>query len=200
MAAALCIDYAILSALARDFTAPFRMAKIVWTATAANYVVQYQGGPPHRYLFDFFLTAPFVSLLAVAAVFCNDKRIRAIALFVFIALATMSIIPSKNLRFIVMLDPMIRLLAAWFVTSRAWNLAAIAIANAAIELELFYTIFIRGAVYDPVTQSILEALGAVPRDNPAANHSMLFPWICAVVALFAWLQNQYAGRPASKIA
>lgn len=94
-------------------------------------------------------------------------RIRAVALFVSYALATMSIIPSKNLRFIVM---------------------------------LFYTIFIRGAVYDPVTQSILEAVGAVRRDHPAADQSMLFPWICAVVALFAWLQNQYAGRPASRMA
>lgn len=156
------IDYVVLTALTRDFTAMFRIGRIVWTATAANYVVQYQGGPPHRLLLDFFITSPFVLLLATAAIAMtiigrnSGKRERALALFVIIGIAALSIFPSKNLRFAVMLDPMIRLLAAWLVavpavTGRALSgfaLSAIATVNAAIELELFHTIFIRGGVYD----------------------------------------------------
>jgi hypothetical protein len=36
-------------------------------------------------------------------------------------------------------------------------------ANAAIELALFYAVFVAGGVYDPVTSELLRALRMLPR-------------------------------------
>ena len=44
---------------------------------------------------------------------------------------------------------------------RRW-LALIVAAMGAAELWIFYIIFIRAQVYDPVTDNLLRALGAIP--------------------------------------
>ena len=94
-----------------------------------------------------------------------------------------------------MLDPAIRLLAAWMVarTLRASTLVAIAACNAAIELELFRATFLDGAVYDPVTQSMLEAVGAVP--HVVAPHPMIFPWVCGAIIVGTWLYQSLTPAP-----
>lgn len=190
--------WATLALLARDVTMPFRTARLVASAMAAPYVVQYQSGPPHRLLFDFFLAGPLVFVLACAAVVTllidarGDRRLRALAMFVIAAFAVFSLLASKNLRFVVMLDPLVRLLAASVLATRigVTSLVAVASANAAIELELFRAMFIRGGVYDPVTHTLLESLGAVPRDAVSAPQPMLWPWICAGIAIATWVARQ----------
>jgi 4-amino-4-deoxy-L-arabinose transferase-like glycosyltransferase len=192
--------WAALTALTGDATMLFRTARLVANAMSAPYVVQYQSGPPHRLLFDFFVVAPFICVLACAAIVAlmlderRDRRVRAVAAFLVVGLAAFSLLASKNLRFIVMLDPMVRLLAAWIVVSgdqrgeaRATTLAAVAAANIAIELELFRAIFISGGVYDPVTHTMLAALGAVPRTAASPPGPMMWPWICAAIAGVVWL-------------
>lgn len=178
-------------ALARDFTSFFKIGHMITSAIAAPYVAQYQAGPPHRPLFDLFITAPLVSLLAVAALpLIKEKRERALVLFIVLALAVFGVLPSKNLRFTIVVDPVVRLLAAWLVVSRGASdraIAAFAAANAVIEIELFHTIFAKGAVYDPVTQALLQAVGAVPHADVAATGRMLFPWICAAILGATWL-------------
>ncbi len=187
--------------LARSVGSFFHIGNLVTSAMKATYVVQYQSGPPHRLLLDFFITTPLVSILAAAAivfiVLTASKRgsERSIALFVIVAVAVFALVPSKNLRFHVMLDPLFRLLAAWVIAStavaanecKAWTLAAVAAANAAIEIEIFDTIFIKHGGYDPVTQTLLQALGALPRENTAADHTMLFPFICAALVALWWM-------------
>jgi 4-amino-4-deoxy-L-arabinose transferase-like glycosyltransferase len=201
------IHYLAFSLLARDFRAYVRIASHVWGATSSNYVLQYQGGPPHRLLLDLFITSPLVSLLAAAAIALillgreSSPAERSLALFVVLAVAAMAIMSSKNLRFIVVIDPVVRMLAAWLIaTSDATRrvlsgatMFAIGAINAAIELELFHAIFIRGGVYDPVTHSLLQALGAVPRANPADDPPLFFPWICAIVIAAAWLYQNRGG-------
>jgi 4-amino-4-deoxy-L-arabinose transferase-like glycosyltransferase len=181
-------------ALAHDFTSFFRLGRMITSAIAAPYVAQYQAGPPHRPLIDLFITAPLVSLLAVAALpLVTEKRERALVLFIVLALAVFGVLPSKNLRFTIVVDPVVRLLAAWLVVSRGASnrvIAAFAAANAAIELELFQTIFAKGAVYDPVTQALLQAVGAVPHAGAAATGPMLFPWICAAILGVTWLLSK----------
>lgn len=192
--------WAALTALTGDATMLFRTAGLVADAMSAQYVVQYQSGPPHRLLFDFFVVAPFVSVLAGAAIVAlmldekRDRRVRAVAAFLVVGLATFSLLASKNLRFVVMLDPVVRLLAAWIVVSggqrgeaRGSTLAAVAAANVAIELELFRAIFITGGVYDPVTHTMLAALGAVPRTAASPLVPMMWPWLCAAIAGAVWL-------------
>lgn len=201
------IHYLAFSLLARDFRAYVRVAAHVWGATSSNYVLQYQGGPPHRLLLDLFITSPLVSLLAAAAIALillgreSSPAERSLAWFVVLAVAAMAIVSSKNLRFIVIIDPVVRMLAAWLIaTSDATRrvlsgatVVAIGAINAAIELELFHAIFIRGGVYDPVTHSLLQALGAVPRTNPVDDPPLFFPWICAIVIAAAWLYQNRGG-------
>jgi 4-amino-4-deoxy-L-arabinose transferase-like glycosyltransferase len=188
--------WSVLTALTQDATMLFRTARLVGGAMAARYVVQYQSGPPHRLLFDFVAAAPFISVLACAAIVVllvdgkSDARLGAAAMFVLLGMATFSVVASKNLRFIVMLDPFVRLLAASIVVlprpgveTRVSAVVAIALANVTIELELFRALFITGGVYDPVTHTMLEALGAVPRDATPAPAAMLWPWICGAIAV-----------------
>jgi uncharacterized BrkB/YihY/UPF0761 family membrane protein len=192
----------LLAGLTRDIAMPARIARLVADAMSATYVVQYQSGPPHRLLFDFFLTAPLVSILAAAAIVGSflglnrDHRMHALAIFLLAGFASYSLLASKNLRFIVLLDPFICLLAASIVALprrdaevRLTTLIAVAAANAAIALELFRAIFITGAVYDPVTQPMLAALGAVPRSATSPPPAMLWPWICAAIAAMLWLSR-----------
>ncbi len=189
------------TALAHNFRDFFRIARIITTAMAEPYVLQYQGGPPHRLLFDFLIASPLVSLLAGAAVVSvaltrsAGRSERALVAFLVIGAAVFAVVPSKNLRFYVMLDPAIRLLAAWIVarTLRTSTLVAIAACNAAIELELFRATFLDGGVYDPVTQSMLEAVGAVPHE--AAPHPMIFPWVCGAIVAGTWLYQSLTRAP-----
>jgi len=185
-------------ALAHDFTSFFKIGHMITSAMAAPYVAQYQAGPPHRPLIDLFITAPLVSLLAVAALpLVKEKRERALVLFIVLALAVFGVLPSKNLRFTIVVDPVVRILAAWLVVSRAASarvIAAFAAASAVIEIELFETIFAKGAVYDPVTQALLQAVGAVPHADVAATGRMLFPWICALILAITWILPRHPKR------
>jgi hypothetical protein len=65
-----------------------------------------------------------------------------------------------NLRFLVLLDPLLRLLAARFLGSLppiwAWAILA---GVCALDLAIFWAL--RG-VYDPTTASLARALGMIP--------------------------------------
>jgi len=183
-------------ALAHDFTSFFSIGKMITSAMAAPYVMQYQAGPPHRPMFDFFITAPLVSILAIGAVALvaldrtSGRRERALVLFLVLALVVFGLLPSKNLRFTIVIDPVVRLLAAWLIATRGLTvrtLVAFAAASAVIELELFYTVFARGGVYDPVTQTLLQALGSLPHTDVTATGHMFYPWICAAIFGAVWL-------------
>jgi 4-amino-4-deoxy-L-arabinose transferase-like glycosyltransferase len=188
--------------LTRDLTSFFVVGRITTSTIGAPYALQFQSGPPHRPLFDLFVTAPLVSILAstAAVIMMMDKsanrRERALVMFVLVAMALFCILPSKNLRYAMVLDPAVCLLAAWLIAKRVSVRTAIGVvlANAVIEVELFYRIFLRGGVYDPVTQALLAAVGAVPHRDPAANEPMLFPWICAAIFLIAWLWPKLSMR------
>ncbi len=164
--------------LAGSFTDFFRIARIVTSVMGAPYAAQHQAGPPHRILFDLFALAPLVCLLATGAVAAIVYRpaeappgARRLAAFLAGAVLVFGLLSSKNLRYVVMLDPTIRLLGAWSVVAhglapRGLGLGAlglVALVNAAAELPLFYFVFVRGGVHDPTTDVVLRALGALPR-------------------------------------
>jgi hypothetical protein len=202
-----------LAALTRDPAMPLRTARLVAGAMASRYVVQYQSGPPQRLLVDFLFLSPLAVLLACAAVVLllrdvhASAHMRGLAAFVLIALAAFSLMASKNLRCVVMLDPFLRIAAAWLIvhpiegrTARPASIVALVAANTAIDIELFHAVFIRGAVYDPVTRTLFAALGAVPRDGIAPPEPMLWPWICVVIAAVWWMIPQARGAVTNKLA
>lgn len=196
-----------LAVLSQDATMPYRTARLVASAMAERYVVQYQSGPPHRVLFDFLLVAPLVTILACGAAALivsgatRNPHARALLAFLTLGFAGFALLASKNLRFLLMLDPFVRLLAAWAVVmpregvrTRTSTIVAVALMNVVIELELFHTIFQTGAVYDPVTHALLDALGSVPRAATSPPAQMLWPWICAAIVILLlvsrWMQSR----------
>jgi hypothetical protein len=158
--------FAVFCALAGDVGSFFRIARIIVSAMQAPYVVQFQSGPPQRLLIDFLAIAPLVTIAFIAAA-CHINRGPnwsgqfSTLLMAAGILVVHSLVPSKNLRFVVAVDPFMRLLvASWLPRTRSTTAALIG--NAVVELTLFYYIFVRFGVYDPVTSQLLRALGMVP--------------------------------------
>lgn len=164
--------------LGRNPSALYEFVRLNDASFASDYSIRYQSGPAHRPLFDLFLLAPIVCLLATGAVAKMTERLHEggrekwLAGFLILTLAAFMGLP-KNLRFVVILDPVLRLLAAWFIVNHAWFgratkearmalAGAVVLLDAAVEYSLFDTIFRQRNVYDPTTYDILNALGAIP--------------------------------------
>jgi 4-amino-4-deoxy-L-arabinose transferase-like glycosyltransferase len=147
--------FGVFCLLARDVTSFFRIARIITSVMDAPYARQYQSGPPHRLLIDFMLIAPLVTIAFLAAAWA--RRREPIVVLAAGILIVHSLISSKNLRYVVTADPLMRL-----VVASAFPRRTFLIVNGVIELALFYVIFIRSNVYDPVTYELLRALRMVP--------------------------------------
>ncbi len=155
----------------------FRIAWIITSEMGAPYAFQYQSGPPHRLLIDFLAIAPFVTIAALVAAGLLALRRESVAegdthlwLLVGGILLVHALLPSKNLRYLIEVDPLVRLLVASFVwrevLSRGLGLPtalAVLVVNGAVEWITFVQIFIRAGVYDPVTEGVLRALNMLSR-------------------------------------
>lgn len=134
-----------------------------------DYSAAYQSGPPHRLLIDLFTIAPIICLLAVASwtwmLDSTDRSARLLGVLTLAVVAAFCLAPAKNLRFIIAADPLLRLVAAWPLATRARPRLAIAVValDAAIELTLFATIFLVANVYDPITYNLMTALHILPQ-------------------------------------
>jgi len=165
--------FAVFCLLAHDVTSFFRIAHLTTSTIGAEYPEQYQNGPAQRLIIDFMAVAPAVTMLAIAAggwiaTQWRERTREQQNVFVLFAgiMLLHSLLSSKNLRYVVSADSPARLLVSTFlcttVNDRRW-IAALLIANAAIELLLFRTIFLQGNVYDPITDDLLRALKMLPR-------------------------------------
>ena len=160
--------FAVFCLLAHDVTSFFKIAHLTTSTIGAEYPEQYQNGPPQRLLIDFLAVSPLVMLAAIAAfgrlrnATLNERHLLALVGGFFVVHALLS---SKNLRYIVPADSLVRLVAATFALNelrdRRWVVALIAI-NAAVELMLFRTLFFVGGIYDPVTEELLRVLKMLP--------------------------------------
>lgn len=164
--------------LGQNLSALYEFARLQEASFASDYSIRYQSGPAHRPLFDLFLLAPIVCVLATSAIAKMTERLREggrerwLGGFLILTLAAFMGLP-KNLRFVVILDPVLRLLAAWVIVQHPWVARASQLGkaalysvllglNAAVELSLFDTVFRQRNVYDPTTYDLLYALGAIP--------------------------------------
>ncbi|MRG95338.1 tetratricopeptide repeat protein [Polyangium spumosum] len=187
--------------IGRDASAFVALLRLTQASFFSDYGVQYQSGPPHRPLFDLFVLAPIVCVLVIVALARLVERPREdrgalwLAALLFVCLAAFAGLP-KNLRFLVVLDPILRLLAAWSLVTFPWGgrapgprFATLGVMTcAAVELALFHETFITFHTYDPTTYDVLRALGALP--GPAARAgSSVFPLVFfgALGALFVGL-------------
>jgi Flp pilus assembly protein TadD len=176
LAAPPLIFFAVFAAWSGSARAFFELLSIGQASFLSEYSLQYQSGPPHRPLFDLFLLSPIVCLAAAGALALIAARVRRspggerwLALFLVIALAAFVGLP-KNVRFVVILDPVLRLLAAWMIVTWLWGgpsagprreVLAAAV-SATPELHTFLTIFLDRKTYDPTTHDLLLAQDAIP--------------------------------------
>jgi 4-amino-4-deoxy-L-arabinose transferase-like glycosyltransferase len=161
------LNAAIFSILARSTTAYVAVWRAATSTIAAPFAVQYQSGPMHRPLFDFLLLAPIVMLLAIAAAArgINRPPVAALVMFAVVALVLFGLFSSKNVRYAIGVDPILRLLAAWLIVNlprRPWLPLAMLVLIATTELQLFSTVFKEYDVYDPTSANLLEALHVIP--------------------------------------
>ena len=156
--------FVVFCVLARDVGSFFRVADIITSAMDAPYAAQFQNGPPQRVLIDFVAIAPLVTIAFIAAACQPGPRSsgqRSTLLLAAGILVVHSIVPSKNLRYVVAADPFMRLLVASWLPNAHWTGIALAV-NATAELVLFAYVFGRLGVYDPTTVELLRALKMVP--------------------------------------
>jgi uncharacterized membrane protein len=169
--------FAMFCALAGDGTSFFRIAHIITSVMTAPYAEQYQSGPAHRLVLDSLAVAPIVTLLAMAALAIVAMRpstvstaMRHLAIVLAAFLAIHAMLPSQNLRYIVPADALLRILVPAFVLAEVresrWSakvMVSAVLVNSAVELLLFWCIFMTAEVYDPVTDNLLRALHMLPR-------------------------------------
>jgi 4-amino-4-deoxy-L-arabinose transferase-like glycosyltransferase len=130
----------------------------------SNYVMNYQSGPWFRYLVDFMLISPWVTILGVyyaVNTLIKKKRPGELALALFMT-ATVFIFSffSKNIRYVSILDYPLRLFVVLALLSidivdrkKALFFIAltIAIAISIFDLVNFFRFFVGSGIYDPVS-------------------------------------------------
>ena len=150
--------FVVFCVLAGDVTTFFKIAHFTTLTMNAPYADQLQNGPPQRLLVDLMALAPLVTIAFIGAAWSDRTKVVLIAAGIIVG---HSLLSSKNVRYVVTADPLMRVAAAAFVRDKRFVIAGV-IANAAVELALFYRIFIVAGVYDPVTLNLLRALRIVP--------------------------------------
>jgi len=136
------------------------------------YALAYQNGPWFRYLVDLMLVSPLTMLLAVIGAALPSRSPRAVLVFTLAALAVMSAISILNVRFILFLDPCLRMYAVLGAVALARQASATPRLQCAAMLLLFvvviggdlfqfYRLFDAAGVYDPVTAELIRANGFV---------------------------------------
>lgn len=163
----------VFSILAGDAGSFFRIMKILSGIVTTPYATAYGSGPPQRLLIDFLAVAPIVTMLAIAVVVFviidraeQSAELRHLTLLAVAIYAIHALFPSQDLRYVVPVDALMRIMAAAFVVAqfrgRPRIIAAALAVNAAVELFLFRTIFVVAAVYDPMTDNLMRALRMIP--------------------------------------
>jgi len=137
------------------------------------YTIQTGGGPWHRYLVDLVLVSPVIAVLAVANLLQarrGDGARRYLAAFSCLSYFALTVFPDgMNLRYIVMLDMPLRFLAATqlFALSANWaqrrkllSVCAV-LALCAYDLRQHHVLFVKGGLYELVTEGLVRAQGIV---------------------------------------
>lgn len=156
------------SALSRSLGDFVAVARTPVATVAAAYPLKYQAGPPHRLALDLFALSPLVCVAGCFAlaflVEDKDAGARKLAAAMLAVLIVFSLAPSKNVRYVIFVDPLLRLLVGWMLAARASLRIAVALTalDAVVELTLFLQVFLVGRVYDPVSDEILRALEIIP--------------------------------------
>jgi 4-amino-4-deoxy-L-arabinose transferase-like glycosyltransferase len=165
---------AVTMALCGGLRAYLDLLHVVMTAASSSstpFAQQYSSGPFHRPLFDLLILSPLVMVLAIAGAARSgrDRALDALSLFAAATLTVFGLLALKNVRYVIPVDPVARLLAASVLAAlprRPWLLLGAIGVIAVTELRLFFDLFEMADIYDPLTESLLRALRAIPQAPP----------------------------------
>ena len=138
------------------------------------YTIKTGGGPWHRYLVDLVLVSPLIVLLATANILQAGRKrsdsVRYLTAFSCLSYAALTAFPDgMNLRYIVMLDMPLRFLAATQLVdlSGRWGrhrniiLGCAVAAVCAHDLWQHHVLFVKGGLYELVTEGLVRAQGII---------------------------------------
>lgn len=143
-------------------------------AETGAYAIAYSQGPWFRYLLDFLILSPLTAVAAIGYYFRPDPRPedRFLGRVTLVLFLIFGVLPLKNIRYVSFLDMPVRVLAVLTLASllrdpavpdaRRGRLVLAVVVLAAHDLWLFYAIFVRAGVYDPVTATLARAVGLIP--------------------------------------
>lgn len=157
------------------FLAP--VAGIILSSPANNhYAINFGSGPWFRYLIDFMLLSPWTIILAIGFIFYlfltrQENKFAVYLSFFSLAMLILLNMFTKNVRYAMVLDMPIRLFALLMLEQisnmalkrhAAALLSVLVILIALFDYLNFYSLFVSGNIYDPVTFSLLQAKQIIP--------------------------------------
>lgn len=145
--------FAAFCAITREPLLLWKLGRRLTEARHDSYGIEHQQGALHRLPVDLFLLAPAAVVLALRTTDLTPLVVFAVAL-----LAVQSAVPIlRSVRMVTAADAAVHVVAASFVSP------VLACAVAAADLYIFWRVFQRRAVYDPITLNLVTALGFAPK-------------------------------------
>ena len=144
------------------------------TIQASNYQKVHQSGPWYRYVVDFILLSPVVSIVGFFAILVSllkfiplvDKRLNMLLIYSVVIFISMSFFTVLNVRLVVVFDILIRFFASyiiyyclftkWQVKHPRCLFILLLIALMSYDIYQFKLLF-DGNIFDPVTHKLLDA-------------------------------------------
>jgi 4-amino-4-deoxy-L-arabinose transferase-like glycosyltransferase len=144
----------------------------------SDYSVLAQDGPWYRYLVDFTMISPLPLVLAMGAIFqlrSNEKLMTVMTLLLGLSFAVMLWVPNgMSLRYAAYWDVPLRCLALtqiFFLSKKISKLspalvcAGLLVIVCASDLWEYHRYFVRGHVYDPISNDMMFAAGMAKEDT-----------------------------------
>ncbi|MCX5711373.1 MAG: glycosyltransferase family 39 protein [Candidatus Omnitrophica bacterium] len=149
---------------------------IICSPSNNAYALLFGRGPWFRYLIDFFALSPLVMILSLGFItyyFTLKKREGTVSYFIFVFLAAFCLFNlfTKNVRYVILLDMPLRLFTLLMIKELCQRYFPKAVMPAMTVCVLllvsadylnFHSIFVREAVYDPVSFSLFKANHMIP--------------------------------------
>jgi len=153
------------------------IAQIIIGSPGSNtYAILFGQGPWFRYLIDYFTLSPWVMVLSLGFIvhyFTLKKKEGAVSYFIFVFLAAFCLFNlfTKNVRYVILLDMPLRLFTLLMIKELCQRYLAKAVFPAmtvcvlllaGVDYLNFHSLFVREAVYDPVSFSLFKANHMIP--------------------------------------
>jgi len=167
-----CITYLVCAGGIKPVTDTVKI--IIASPENNRYAILFGSGPWFRYLIDFIMLSPIVSLLAIG--YCGHllfgaKPREETAYFLALSLTMVFLFSffTKNVRYLIFLELPLCLFAASALYEftrhfkrRAFILTVVVLFLMFYEYQSFFRLFLEGGIYDPVSFLILRSKGIIP--------------------------------------